>query len=68
MKRQYVQSSNIRSIGYDASAMILEVEFHDRRVYQYFDVPESRHQGIMQASSHGKYLNNYIKGYYQYKQ
>lgn len=41
MERQYVSSSNIASIGYDASDMILEVEFLNGAIYQYYDVPQS---------------------------
>ena len=68
MNRTYVTSSNIASIGYDADQMILEVEFVNGTIYQYFDVPESLYVGIMSADSHGKYLNEHIKrGGYRYE-
>ena len=41
--------------------MILEVEFLNGSIYQYYDVPEALYVGIMSAESHGKYLNEYIK-------
>lgn len=41
--------------------MILEVEFLNGSIYQYYDVPEALYEGIMSAESHGKYLNEYIK-------
>ena len=41
--------------------MILEVEFLNGFIYQYYDVPEVLYEGIMSAESHGKYLNEYIK-------
>lgn len=67
MERQYVSSSNIASIGYDASDMILEVEFLNRAIYQYYDVPQSVYDGLMSASSHGSYLDAYVKkGGYRY--
>lgn len=67
MERVNVVSTNIRSIGYDASTMILEVEFNNGTVYQYYDVPEALYEGLMAADSHGKYLNEYIKkGGYSY--
>lgn len=67
MERIYVVSSNIRSIGYDASSMILEVEFLNGSIYQYYDVPEALYEGLMAADSHGKFLNEYIKkGGYRY--
>lgn len=61
MDRTYVSSSNIASIGYDHMQMILEVEFLNGSIYQYYDVPEALYEGIMSAESHGKYLNEYIK-------
>lgn len=68
MDRTYVSSSNIASIGYDTIAMILEVEFLDGSIYQYFDVPETLYEGLMTAESHGKYLYEYIKkGGYRYE-
>ena len=67
MERQYVSSSNIASIGYDASDMILEVEFLNGAIYQYYDVPQSVYDGLMSASSHGSYFDAYVKkGGYRY--
>ena len=67
MKRKELNSSNIVSIGHDAKEQILEVEFHDGGVYQYYGVPESEYTGIMNADSHGKYLHRNIKGRYSYQ-
>lgn len=66
MHRQPVSSSNIASIGYDPATQILEVEFHNNSVYQYFNVPSIVYQALMAAPSHGVYLNANIKGQYQY--
>ena len=68
MERTPVTSSNIQSIGYDSESSILEVEFNNGRVYQYSGVPESEYEGLMNASSHGTYLNANIKGHYPYTQ
>ncbi|MBV5337622.1 MAG: KTSC domain-containing protein, partial [Deltaproteobacteria bacterium] len=35
MKRTYVMSTDIKSIGYDESARILEIEFLDSSIQQY---------------------------------
>ncbi len=67
MHRDSVVSSNIRSIGYDPQSAILEVEFTSGDIYQYFDVPEHLYRELMNASSHGKFLNNYIKYSYRYQ-
>lgn len=67
MNRISVSSSNISSIGYDLATQVLEVEFHDGSIYQYDGVPESVHDGFMDASSHGQYLSQNIKGRYPYR-
>ncbi|NLP58351.1 KTSC domain-containing protein [Lutibacter sp. B1] len=66
MEREQVQSSNIAAIGYDTESQTLEVEFLNGGVYQYFDVPEYHHTGIMDADSKGQYLAQNIKGVYRY--
>lgn len=66
MNRQAVTSSNIASIGYDANSQTLEVEFLNGGIYQYFDVPQYLHEELMNASSHGQYLAQNIKGVYRY--
>jgi len=66
MDRIPVSSSNLVSIGYDPNQQTLEVEFQNGQIYQYFDVPETAHQELMAAASHGQYLGAYIKGAYRY--
>jgi len=61
MIREYVQSSNIASIGYDASTETLEVEFLTGSVYQYYGISEELYCGLMNADSKGRYLDAYIK-------
>jgi hypothetical protein len=69
MYRTPVSSSNLASVGYDASTQVLEVEFNDRSIYQYFGVPSEVYEGLMSASSHGQYLDRVIKkGGYSYRQ
>ena len=65
MNRTTVTSSNLMSVGYDAKSLTLEVEFHGGSVYQYFDVPELKHQELMQAESHGIYFNANIRDDYR---
>lgn len=66
MQRVPVSSSHIVSIGYEVATSTLEIEFKDGRIYQYFDVPEHIHDGLMGAASHGEYLSANIKGVYRY--
>lgn len=66
MNRKAVTSSNIASIGYDEDSQTLEVQFLDGSIYQYFDLPSHLNEGLMNASSHGQYLAQNIKGVYRY--
>lgn len=68
MVREQVSSSNLASIGYDPATQILEIEFLSGRVYQYYGVPAALYEGLMAASSHGSYFNQFIKkGGYGYE-
>ena len=67
MIRTSVVSSDIRSVGYDGSSQVLEIEFHSGGVYQYYSVPRSVYNALMQASSHGTYFHRHIKGIYRYQ-
>lgn len=66
MERYDVASSNIRSVGYDKASDTLEVEFLNGSIYQYFNVPETEFDRLMQQSSKGRYLNTYIKNHYPF--
>lgn len=62
MKREPVESSNIRSIGHDPVTKTLEVEFLNGNVYQYHDVDADKHSALMKADSVGGHFNAHIKG------
>jgi hypothetical protein len=59
--RKTVNSSELASIGYDPVSQVLEVEFATGGVYQYREVPAGVHSALMNAASHGKYFNQYVK-------
>ena len=61
MERTAVQSSNVASVGYDCDSSTLEVELLNGAVYQYFGVPESTFEDLLNAPSKGSFLNQYIK-------
>jgi hypothetical protein len=56
-----VDSTSLRTIGYDAERQPLPVEFHNRSIYQYFEVPATAYQEPMQAPSKGAYFNRSIR-------
>lgn len=66
MEMQYVESSNLRAVGYDQNNAILEIEFRDGSAYEYYDVPQYEYDGLMSADSKGKYA--YANIYKRYRQ
>jgi len=64
MDRQNVESSMIRSIGYDANNSTLEIEFNSGAVWQYFDFPESLWYEFETSESQGKFFHRVIKNQY----
>ena len=67
MHRDPVTSSSLNSVGYDPKRQILEVEFIDGDVYQYFDVPRQTYEEFLQAESMGQFMNWEIKERHRYK-
>jgi KTSC domain len=69
MDRQPVESSLIRSVGYDLTDSILEVELLEAgRTYRYFDVPYSIAEELMSAESKGTYFNEHIRDMYAFEE
>ncbi|MGH3468522.1 MAG: KTSC domain-containing protein [Thermocrispum sp.] len=68
MKRTPVESTVLRSIGYDADEGILEIEFVSDDVYRYFVVPRSVHTALMESDSPGRYFNQTIRDRYPTRQ
>lgn len=62
-----VESSNLKTVGYDKVAKTLAVEFHHGGVYEYYDVPAPVYERLLAAESKGKYFYAYIKGVYAYE-
>ncbi|HVW25650.1 MAG TPA: KTSC domain-containing protein [Polyangiaceae bacterium] len=61
MKRDRVRSSSIASVGYDEAHHVLEIEFHNGKVYRYLDVPAAVHRLLLQAPSIGEFVNTIVK-------
>lgn len=72
MTRIPVESSQIKSIGYDPSTKTLEVEFHARgekypeSVYHYHEVSPETHANLMKAESKGSHLGKFVKGKHRF--
>ena len=62
--REAVASKAIVSIGYSRRRHILEIEFTNRAVYRYLEVPSSVYRELMAADSKARYYDANIKGNY----
>lgn len=61
-----VASSNLSSVGYDPITKTLRIAFHSG-TYDYYNVPESVYEGLLNAGSKGEYHAAYIKHSYKYR-
>ena len=64
MERKRVNASNIRSIGYDARARLLEIEFSSGSILQYERVSPEVHRALMAAPSITSYFRDQIEESY----
>ena len=61
----YFNSSAIHAVSYNAATRTLTIQFTSSgQWYDYFNVPESVYQGLLMASSKGRYFNDYIRDQY----
>ena len=68
MERTKVTSRVLLSVGYDAAAQELELEFHGGRVYRYSEVPEGIHAFLLRTKHKGSYVNRMIQGRYAFRE
>ena len=68
LERQAVKSRIMRSIGYDDTTKILEIEFHTGLVYQYLGVPPKVYADLMHSGEIGKYFSEKVRPKFQTKQ
>jgi hypothetical protein len=61
IKRHYVKSRSMISMGYEPRRCELDIEYPSREVYRYFGVPLEEYAAFMAAESKGRYLNTIFK-------
>ena len=66
MNRLAVESTTLLTIAYDADRQVLQIEFRDRAIYNYLDVPGDVYQNLVDAPSIGGYFNRSIRGRFVY--
>jgi hypothetical protein len=64
MERVTVESSSLRSVGYDEDTRVLEVEFLSGRIYSYAGVPPEAYDWLMRSKGKGGYFNRMIRDRY----
>jgi len=60
MERKRVNSTRIRSVGYDPKSQSLEIEFSDGRISVYNDVSPEVHRQFMAAPSPTSFFEDKI--------
>ena len=61
MDRKKINSSNIRSAGYDPRNRVLEIEFSNGGITQYSGVSDEVHRRLMNSPSPGSYFHDNIE-------
>lgn len=67
MKRIKVDSSSIKSVGYDIHKRLLEIEFTRGAIYQYKCVDYIDVLMLLFSDSTGKYFDQHIKKNYEFE-
>ena len=65
-KRAAVNSSNVKSAGYDPQSQTFEIEFLTG-IYRFKEVPQEVVDGFQAAESKGRYFAQNIKGKFVYE-
>jgi len=68
LERQPVKSRILRSLGYDESTKILEIEFQTGLVYQYAGVPLKVYRELIRSDEIGKYFTDKVRNRFRTKQ
>jgi len=64
MERKRVNSSRLRSVGYDEKLMVMEIEFSNGQVYQYTKVYPEVHRRFMAAPNPTSFFEDKIEEEY----
>ena len=67
MERQPVKSRILRSVGYEETTKILEIEFYSGLVFQHSGVPPKVYADLMKSSEIGKYYSEKVRPKFQAK-
>ena len=63
-----MNSTALRSIGYDEAEWVLQLKYVNGKLYNYFRVPPEEYAHLKKAPSKGVYVNYKIKPYYDFEE
>ena len=64
MERHAVDSQALRSLGYESTTGLLELEFSSGHVYRYEAVPASVVEWLERSRNKGRYVQHHLAGRY----
>lgn len=64
MDRTEVIAGDVAAIWYEPLDEILEVEFNNLCVFNFFEVPNDIYEAFMSSDDHDNYFENYIEDQY----
>lgn len=67
MDKNFVSSSNVEAVGYDADSQTVRVWFLNGSIYDYKGVNSLEYEALRDAPSVGSYLHRNFKGQYPYE-
>ncbi len=67
MKTIEVRSSALSTFVYDEQRAVLQVQFSDSSVYEYFGVPLNVLRDFVNSESKGQYFNRVIRAGFQFR-
>lgn len=60
-----LRSRALRAASYDPTSRVLTLDFRGDRTYSYANVPITIYAGLLNASSHGRYYHQWIRGRFE---
>jgi hypothetical protein len=67
IQRVPVESTNLRSVGFDPKTKTLEIAFKHGGVYRYHGVPLEVHLALMGSESKGKFFQANIRNKFEFE-
>jgi|ASRM01.1.fsa_nt_gi hypothetical protein len=64
MERTEVVAGDVAAIGYEPLDEILEIEFNNLCVFNFFEVPNNIHEEFITSEDHDHYFESFIENQY----